>query len=143
VLLDASDLAGRTSAVIATPHEGELAQLENTFGLDGSGTKTARAVALAQASGMVVVAKGPDSLVAAPDGRIACAHRATSWLSVAGTGDVLAGTIASRLAAGVPAFEAACQGVWLHGEAARLLTPPFSASGLAKAIPAAFAACLR
>lgn len=143
VLLGTSDLAGRTSDVITTPHEGELARLENTFGLAGSGTKVERAVALAQTSGMVVVAKGPDSLVAAPDGRIACAPRATSWLSVAGTGDVLAGTIVSRLAAGVPAFEAACQGVWLHGEAARLLTPPFSASGLAKAIPAAFAACLR
>ncbi len=142
VLLDASDLARQKTEVIATPHEGELARLESSFGLSGSGTKVDRAVALAASSGMVVVAKGPDSVVAAPDGRIALSLRASSWLSVAGTGDVLAGTIASRLATGLPAFQAACEGVWLHGEAARLAPKPFSASGLAGAVPGAFAKCL-
>jgi ADP-dependent NAD(P)H-hydrate dehydratase / NAD(P)H-hydrate epimerase len=142
VLLCARHLAERQAATLATPHEGELARLERSFDCEGSGTKPERALALARASGMVIVAKGPDTVVAAPDGRIACASRAPSWLSIAGTGDVLAGTIASRLATGVPAFEAACEGVWLHGEAARLCGPAFTASGLAARVPDALAMCL-
>ena len=129
-------------AAIATPHEGELAALERHYGLSGAGDKVARALALAGVSGMVIVAKGPDTVVAAPDGRWAAAERASSWLSTAGTGDVLAGTIASRLACGVEAFTAACEGVWLHGEAARRTLPPFSAGELAKAVASAYRACL-
>lgn len=127
---------------IATPHDGELATLEAAFDLPGEGAKPARAAALAKASGMIIVAKGPDTVIAAPDGRIVIAPPASSWLSVAGTGDVLAGIIASRLATGRPAFEAACEGVWLHGEAARLAGPAFSASDLADAVPRALASCL-
>jgi hydroxyethylthiazole kinase-like uncharacterized protein yjeF len=142
VLLGPRLLAERRAETVATPHEGELASLERSFDLDGTGSKVERAKALAMASGMVVVAKGPDTLIAAPDGRLACAPRATSWLSTAGTGDVLAGAIASRLATGVPGFEAACEGLWLHGEAARTCQVPFGASTLAAKIPAAFASCL-
>ena len=142
VLLSPRHLAGRGAPVIATPHEGELVALERAFDLDGSGTRPARALALASASGMVVVAKGPDTVVAAPDGRVACASRACSWLSTAGTGDVLAGVIASRAATGIEAFEAACEGVWLHGEAARLCPPGFTAGRLAERVPAALAQCL-
>lgn len=142
VLLGPRNLAERQAATIATPHEGELVRLESAFDCEGSGSKVERARALAAASEMVVVAKGPDTVIASPDGRIACAPRASSWLSTAGTGDVLAGAIASRVAAGVPAFEAACEGVWLHGEAARLCPAAFSASHLAARIPAALAACL-
>jgi len=128
--------------MIATPHEGELLALERHYGLSGAGDKVVRALALAGASGMVIVAKGPDTVVAAPDGRWAAAERASSWLSTAGTGDVLAGTIASRLACGVEAFVAACEGGWLHGEAARMTLPPFSAGELAKAVASAYRACL-
>lgn len=128
-------------AAIATPHEGELAALERRFGTSGD-TKIARATALARASGMVIVAKGPDTIIAAPDGRWAAAHRASSWLSTAGTGDVLAGTIASRLANGADPFTAACDGVWLHGEAARITPAPFSAGELAKSIAKAYRASL-
>ena len=142
VLLGPRSLAERAAPLIATPHEGELIALERAFDLDGAGSKVERAGALARASGMVVVAKGADSVVAAPDGRIACAARASSWLSTAGTGDVLAGIIASRLATGEVAFAAACQGIWLHGEAARLTPPAFTAGQLAEAVPAAYAACL-
>jgi len=142
ILLGARQLAERAAPTVATPHEGELIALERTFDCDGGGFKPERAAALALASGMVVVAKGPDTVIAAPDGRLACAPRASVWLSTAGTGDVLAGTIASRLATGVDAFEAACEGVWLHGEAARLCGPAFSAGQLAEAVQSAYAACL-
>lgn len=142
VLLAPRLLAEHQTPLIATPHEGELLSMERAWDLDGAGTKVERAVALALASGMVVVAKGADTVVAAPDGRLALAHRASSWLSTAGTGDVLAGTIASRLANGADAFESACQGVWLHGEAARLCGPAFSASELANAVRSAFSNCL-
>ena len=142
MLLDPQLLADRDAALIATPHEGELAALERAFGLDGAGCKASRAVALAKAGSMVVVAKGADTLIAAPDGRIALSHCASSWLSTAGTGDVLAGIIASRLACGADPFAAAREGVWLHGEAARLCAPPFSASQLADAVALAFASCL-
>jgi hydroxyethylthiazole kinase-like uncharacterized protein yjeF len=142
ILLAPRVLAERSAATVATPHEGELMALERAFDLDGTGSKPARALALAEASGMVVVAKGPDTVIAAPDGRLACAPRATSWLSTAGTGDVLAGCIASRLAAGADAFAAACEGVWLHGEAARRSPPAFTAGQLGQMVPAALAACL-
>ncbi|MCB2061348.1 MAG: NAD(P)H-hydrate dehydratase [Novosphingobium sp.] len=142
VLLGERQLSERKAPTIATPHEGELVALERAFGVDGAGTKAERALALAKDSEMIVVAKGPDTVIASPDGRLACAPRASSWLSTAGTGDVLAGAIASRLAAGSEAFAAACEGVWLHGEAARLCGPVFTAGELADAIPAAFADCL-
>lgn len=128
-------------ATIATPHEGELVALEHHFGSHGE-DKIARARNLAQASGMVIVAKGPDTIVAAPDGRWAAAPRASSWLSTAGTGDVLAGTIASRLANGAEPFAAACEGIWLHGQAARITPAPFSAGELAKSIAKAYRASL-
>ena len=142
VLLAPRYLAEREAALIATPHEGELFALERAFGLDGSGSKVARTEALARTLGMVVVAKGADTVIAAPDGRVAYARRASSWLSTAGTGDVLAGTIASRLASGADPFAAACEGVWLHGEAARQVPAPFTAGQLAEQVARAYAACL-
>ncbi len=142
ILLVPRLLAERSAPIIATPHEGELIALERAFACEGAGSKPERALAIARASGMVVVAKGPDTVIAAPDGRRSCAPRASSWLSVAGTGDVLAGAVASRLAAGAEPFEAACEGVWLHGEAARLSPPAFTAGRLAGAISSAAAACL-
>jgi hydroxyethylthiazole kinase-like uncharacterized protein yjeF len=133
---------GDPAPAIATPHEGELAVLEKAFGLSSTGAKPSRALALAQATGAIIVAKGPDTVVAAPDGRLALARRASSWLSTAGTGDVLAGVIASRLATGAAPFEAACQGVWLHAEAARRCLAPFTAGDLARAVPGAYGAAL-
>lgn len=142
LLVGERPLAAREAPLIATPHEGELKVLEKTFGCDGTGSKAERALALALASGMVIVAKGPDTVIAGPDGRLACAAQAPSWLSVAGTGDVLAGLVASRLAAGAEAFAAACEGVWLQTEAARLAGPAFTAGDLAAHIPTALAASL-
>ncbi len=142
VLLAPRLLAERLVPLIATPHEGELQALERAFDCAGGETRPDRARTLAQRSGMVVVAKGPDTVIAAPDGSLALAPRGPSWLSTAGTGDVLAGAIASRLANGADPFVAACQGVWLHGAAARRCAPSFSAGQLAAAVQSAYAACL-
>ena len=128
--------------VVATPHEGELAALEAAFGLKKQGSKIDRALSLAEASGLVIVAKGPDTIIAAPEGHWLAAPRGVSWLSTAGSGDVLAGCIASRLACGVPAFAAAAQGVWLQAEAARVAGPAFSAAILAGCVPQALGNCL-
>lgn len=141
-LLDSGALNEHSAGCIVTPHGGELRTLEQAFVMDRAGSKLERALALAPECGAVIVAKGPDTVVAMGDGSLACAMRASSWLSVAGTGDVLAGTIASRLATGLHPFTAACEGVWLHGEAARLAGPAFTASQLAAMIRSAYAACL-
>jgi hydroxyethylthiazole kinase-like uncharacterized protein yjeF len=120
---------------IVTPHEGEFRKL---FG-DLPGTKPERALEAARRSGAVVVYKGPDTLVAAPDGRLGFAPRAHPWLASAGTGDVLAGLVAAMRARGLPPFEAASAGVWLHGKAAEIAGPELIADDLAEAIPAAIA----
>jgi len=121
---------------IITPHEGEFRKL---FG-DLPGSKPLRALEAARRSGAVVVYKGPDTLVASPDGRLAFAPAAHPWLASAGTGDVLAGVIAAMRARGLEAFEAACAGVWLHGRAADIAGQQLIADDLADAIPEAIAA---
>ena len=141
-ILQPAMLANRAKALIVTPHEGELVTLERAFGLQGQGEKVDRAVALAKKLNAVVVAKGPATVVVSPDGRIGFAGTASSWLSTAGTGDVLAGIAASRLAAGEDAFAAASGAVWLHAEAARRASPVFTATELALAVKGAYAACL-
>jgi len=120
---------------IITPHEGEFRRL---FG-EIEGSKADRALEAARRSGAVVVYKGPDTVVAAPDGRTGFAPPAPSWLASAGTGDVLSGMIAALRARGVPAFEAACGAVWLHGRSAEVAGPTMIADDLACAIPRALA----
>ena len=127
--------------LILTPHEGELARLAESFGI-GAEAKIDRACALAEATRAVVIAKGPDTVIADPGGRLMLAPSPSSWLAVAGTGDVLAGIVASRLAATGDPFAAACEAVWLHGEAARLAGPAFLASELARRVSEAYAAAL-
>jgi hydroxyethylthiazole kinase-like uncharacterized protein yjeF len=127
--------------ILATPHDGELDSLARAFGVVAEGRR-ARAQALARVSGMVVLAKGPDCVIAAPDGRLALGPPAPSWLSVAGTGDVLAGIAASRMANGADPFTAASQALWLHGEAARRTGAAFTPSQLAERVAEALAACL-
>lgn len=126
---------------LVTPHDGELETLCRVFGVIAESRRD-RALALARSSGMVVLAKGPDTCIAAPDGRLALAPPAPSWLSVAGTGDVLAGIAASRMATGHDPFAAACEAVWLHGEAARRAGPAFTPSQLAERVSEALAAAL-
>ena len=120
---------------IITPHSGEFAKL---FG-EIAGSKPEQGLEAARRSGAVVVYKGPDTLVAAPDGRLGFAPPAPAWLASAGTGDVLAGLIAALRARGMPAFDAACGGVWLHGRAAEIAGSGLIADDLAAAIPLAIA----
>jgi ADP-dependent NAD(P)H-hydrate dehydratase / NAD(P)H-hydrate epimerase len=123
----------RGQNAVITPHEGEFRQL---FGaLEGS--KVELALEAARQSGAVVVYKGPDTLVASPDGRLGFAPPAPAWLATAGTGDVLAGMIAALVARGQPPFEAACAAVWLHGRAAEFAGPHMIADDLLASIPAA------
>ncbi|MEW4447846.1 NAD(P)H-hydrate dehydratase [Qipengyuania sp. JC766] len=138
-LLGPSDLTGRTAPLIVTPHEGELATLEKAFGLAGDGSKPERAQALARALSGIVVAKGPDTVIAFGTDLV-FALPASPWLSTAGTGDVLAGVIASRLAHHGDGLRAAEEGVAIHSHGARTLGAAFTADELALAIGRSVAA---
>jgi len=120
---------------IITPHQGEFDKLFGRI----EGTKADQTLEAARRSGAVVVFKGPDTIVGAPDGRLGFALPAPAWLATAGTGDVLAGLTAALRSRGLPAFEAACAAVWLHGRAAEIAGPHMIADDLAEAIPAAIA----
>ncbi len=122
---------------VITPHEGEFVRL---FG-ELPGSKAERALAAAARSGAVVVYKGADTLVAAPDGRLGFAPPAPAWLASAGTGDVLAGMIAALRARGMAGFDAACAAVWFHGCAAEIAGPAMIADDLIEALPHALALC--
>jgi len=115
---------------ILTPHDGEFVKL---FG-EIEASKPERALEAAKRSQAVIVYKGPDTLVASPEGRLAFAPPAPAWLATAGTGDVLAGIIAAMRARGLDSFDAACAGVWIHGRAAEFAGPVMIADDLANAI---------
>ncbi len=132
-LLDPARIAALGFPVILTPHAGEFDALFGRSDADRI-TRTRDAAVRADA---VVVFKGADTVVAAPDGRVRIAHGASDWLSTAGTGDVLAGAIGAMMAARLDPFAAACAGVWLHGDAARRSGPAFIADDLADALRSA------
>jgi hydroxyethylthiazole kinase-like uncharacterized protein yjeF len=134
-------LAGRSAPTVLTPHAGEAARL---LGGDASAEQVAaarlrHARELAARYGATVLLKGSTTVVARPDGTARVNSTGTGWLATAGSGDVLAGLIGALLAAGLPPFDAAPVGAYLHGLAGRLAAgsgAPITASDIAAALPA-------
>lgn len=122
---------------VLTPHAGEF---ERLFGASGA-SKVERARDAARRSGAVVLFKGADTVVAAPDGRAAIAPPAPAWLASAGTGDVLAGVVAAMRARGLNAFEAACAAAWVHGRAAERAGPGLIADDLVAGLAGVIRGC--
>ncbi len=137
-LAQAIEKRGRWPTIL-TPHEGEFSSLFSKInGLPNVNSKLQKTSLAAKDSGAIVLFKGADSVVAAPDGRAAIAANAPPWLATAGSGDVLAGMIGGLLAQGMPGFEATAAAVWLHGEAANAFGPGLIADDLPEMLPTVY-----
>ena len=121
---------------VMTPHEGEFAKLfESAPDIRLEDDKLKRARAAARLLGAVVLIKGADTVVAAPDDRATIGSDLPPWLATAGSGDVLSGLVAGLAAQEMPAFEAASAAVWLHGACGRAVGPGLIAEDLPEALP--------
>jgi hydroxyethylthiazole kinase-like uncharacterized protein yjeF len=132
--------AGGETRLVLTPHEGEFARIFPDLAADDTLSKPEKAVKAAERAHAAIVYKGADTVVAAPDGRAYINTNGPPWLATAGSGDVLAGMIGALLAQGMPAFEAAAAGVYLHGEAAKAAGKAMTAEDLATHVTAALSA---
>lgn len=121
--------------LVMTPHEGEFARVFATFAADHALSRIEKAQQAARYSHSIIVYKGADTIIAAPDGRTVINANGTPLLATAGSGDVLSGMIAGLIAQNMPAFEAACAAVWLHAEAANVFGPGLIAEDLPEVLP--------
>lgn len=128
-------LSSIKSPCIMTPHEGEFGRLFASL-IDLQQSRIERAQQAAKLSGAVVILKGANTVITAPDGRIAVNHDAPPHLATAGTGDALAGICAGLIAQGMPAFEAGCAAVWMHTQAALKFGVGLIAEDIADLLPA-------
>ena len=118
------------SPVLLTPHEGEFARLFSKIE-----QREGAAMEAAKASGAVVLLKGADTIIAAPDGRMVVNRAAPPTLATAGSGDVLAGFAGGLMAQGMDVFDAACAATWIHAECARLFGPGLISEDLSEIAP--------
>ena len=119
---------------VVTPHQGEFRRIFPDV-LASASSKTEAVSLAAKKTGAVVVLKGPDTVIASPEGRVVVNNHASSFLATAGSGDVLAGIIGGLMAQGMKSFDAACCGVWLHGDSALRLGPGLIAEDLTEMLP--------
>jgi NAD(P)H-hydrate epimerase len=125
-----SALAGRRAPTVLTPHAGELARLLESDSAAVGGARLGAARRAAEESQAIVVLKGDDTIVAAPDGRVGLNRGGAPALATAGTGDVLSGVIGAYLAKGMDPFHAACAGVFVHAAAGRLAAQRLGPEGV-------------